>query len=69
MVSSLILAQLLADGHKEDTFLNQILQMFKDGAKQCKEILLAECDETNSLLYCGKHISVPNYKPLNLHLI
>jgi hypothetical protein len=47
------LVQLFTDGYNEDPFRNKILKLIRDGAKHCREISLAECDEHNNLLrYC-----------------
>jgi hypothetical protein len=63
------LAQLFTDGYNEDPFPNKILKLIRDGAKYCREISLAECDEHNNLLYYRQRIWVPNYEPLKLHLL
>jgi hypothetical protein len=67
--ASPVLAQLFTDGYNEDPFPNKILKLIRDGAKHCREISLAECDESNKLLHYHQRIWVPNYKPLKLHLL
>jgi transposase InsO family protein len=63
------LVQLFTDGYNEDPFPNKILKLIRDGAKHCREISLAECDEHNNLLCYHQRIWVPNYEPLKLHLL
>jgi hypothetical protein len=63
------LAQLFTDGYNEDPFPNKILKLIRDGAKYCREISLAECDEHNNLLGYRQRIWVPNYEPLKLYLL
>jgi hypothetical protein len=63
------LAQLFIDGYNEHPFPNKVLKLIRDGAKYCKEISLAECDEHNNLLHYRQRIWVPNYEPLKLHLL
>jgi hypothetical protein len=63
------LAQLFTNGYNEDPFPNKILKLIRDGAKHCREISLAECDEHNNLLHYYQRIWVPNYEPLKLHLL
>jgi hypothetical protein len=63
------LAQLFTDGYNEDPFPNKILKLIRDGAKHCRKISLAECDEHNNLLHYRQRIWVPNYEPLKLHLL
>jgi hypothetical protein len=68
-LASPVLVQLFTDGYNEDPFLNKILKLIRDGAKYCREISLAECDEYNNLLHYRQRIWVPNYEPLKLHLL
>jgi hypothetical protein len=68
-LASPALAQLFTDGYNEDPFPNKILKLIRDGAKHCREICLAECDEHNNLLCYRQRIWVPNYEPLKLHLL
>jgi hypothetical protein len=63
------LAQLFTNGYNEDPFPNKILKLIRDGAKHCREISLAECDEHNNLLHYCQRIWVLNYEPLKLHLL
>jgi hypothetical protein len=63
------LAQLFTDGYNEDPFPNKILKLIQDGAKHCREISLAECDEHNNLLRYHQRIWVPNYELLKLYLL
>jgi hypothetical protein len=63
------LAQLFTNGYNEDPFPNKILKLIRDGAKHCREISLAECDEHNNLLHYHQRIWVPNYEPLKLYLL
>jgi hypothetical protein len=44
------LGQLFHEACATDPFPNKVLQMLKDGTKQCKDITLAECKERNNLL-------------------
>jgi hypothetical protein len=67
--ASQALAELFTDGYNEDPFPNKILKLIRDGAKHCREISLAECDEHNNLLRYRQRIWVPNYQPLKLHLL
>jgi hypothetical protein len=51
--ASPVLAQLFTDSYDKDPFPNKVLKLIWDGAKYCREISLAECDEHNNLLhYC-----------------
>jgi hypothetical protein len=68
-LASPALAQLFTDGYNEDPFPNKILKLIRDGAKHCREISLAECDEHNNLLHYRQRIWVPNYERLKLHLL
>jgi hypothetical protein len=64
-----VLAQLFTDSYNEDPFPNKILKLIRHGAKHCREISLAECDEHNNLLHYCQRIWVLNYEPLKLHLL
>jgi hypothetical protein len=44
------LSRLFREAHDTDLFPNKVLQMLKDGTKQCKDITLAECEECDNLL-------------------
>jgi hypothetical protein len=68
-LASPVLAQLFTDSYNEDPFPNKILKLIQDGAKYCREISLAECDEHNNLLYYYQRIWVLNYEPLKLYLL
>jgi hypothetical protein len=68
-LASPALTQLFTDGYNEDAFPNKILKLIRDGAKHCREISLAECDEHNNLLHYHQTIGVSNYEPLKLHLL
>jgi hypothetical protein len=68
-LSSPVLAQLFTNGYNEDPFPNKILKLIQDGAKHCREISLAECDEHNNLLRYHQRIWVLNYEPLKLDLL
>jgi hypothetical protein len=63
------LSRLFREAYDTDPFPNKVLQMLKNGTKQCKEITLAECEECENLLLYRQQISVPNYGPLKLHLM
>jgi hypothetical protein len=68
-VASPGLVQLFTNGYNEDPFPNKILKLIRDGAKYCREVSLAECDEYNNLLHYHQRILVPNYEPLKLHVL
>jgi hypothetical protein len=68
-LASPALAQLFTNGYNEDPFPNKILKLIRDGAKHCREISLAACDEHNNLLHYRQRFWVPNYEPLKLHLL
>jgi hypothetical protein len=68
-LASLVLVQLFIDGYNDDPFLNKILKLNQDGAKHCREMLLAECNKYNNLLHYRQRIWVLNYEPLKLHLL
>jgi hypothetical protein len=63
------LNQLFHEAYATDPFPNKVLQMLRDGTKQCKDITLAECEERNNLLLYRRQIWVPDYEPLRLHLM
>jgi hypothetical protein len=63
------LSQLFHKAYATDPFPNKVLQMLKDGTKQCKDITLPECEEHNDLLLYRRQIRVPEYEPLRLHLM
>jgi hypothetical protein len=44
------LNRLFHEAYATDPFPNKVLQMLRDGTKQCKDITLAECEERNNLL-------------------
>jgi hypothetical protein len=44
------LSQLFHKAYDTDPFPNKVLEMLKNGTKQCKDITLAECEEHNNLL-------------------
>jgi hypothetical protein len=50
--TSPILSQLFCKAYDTDPFPNKVLEMLKNGMKQCKDITLAECEEHNNLLLC-----------------
>jgi hypothetical protein len=56
ILASPALVQLFTDGYNEDPFPNKILKLIQDGAKHCREISLAECDEHNNLLHYRQRI-------------
>jgi uncharacterized protein with von Willebrand factor type A (vWA) domain len=43
-------SQLFRKAYNTDPFPNQVLEMLRNGTKQCKDITLAECEEYNNLL-------------------
>jgi hypothetical protein len=63
------LNRLFHEAYATDPFPNKVLQMLRDGTKQCKDITLAECEERNNLLLYRRQIWVPDYEPLRLHLM
>jgi hypothetical protein len=63
------LSQLFCEAYDIDPFLNKVLNMLKNGTKQCKDITLAECEEHDNLLLYQWQIWVPDYEPLKLHLM
>jgi hypothetical protein len=67
--SSPALVQLLTYGYIEDPFPNKILKLIQHGAKHCGEISLTECKEHDNFLRYHHRMWVPNYAPLNLHLL
>jgi hypothetical protein len=67
--ASPVLAQLFTDSYNEDLLPNKILKLIQDGAKYCRDISLAECNEHNNLLRYHQRIWVPNYEPLKLYLL
>jgi hypothetical protein len=69
ILASPTLAQLFTNGYNKDLFPNKILKLIRNGAKHCREISLAECDEHNNLLHYRQRIWVLNYEPLKLHLL
>jgi hypothetical protein len=69
ILASPVLAQLFTNGYNKDPFPNKILKLIRDGAKHCREISLAECDEHNNLLHYCQRIWILNYEPLKLHLL
>jgi hypothetical protein len=44
------LNRLFHKAYATDPFPNKVLQMLRDGTKQCTDITLAECEEHNNLL-------------------
>jgi hypothetical protein len=68
-LASLALVQVFTDGDNKDPFPYKILKLIRDGAKYCREMSLAECDECNNLLCYRQRIWVQNYEPLKLHLL
>jgi hypothetical protein len=44
------LSQLFCEAYDTDPFPNKVLEMLKNGMKQCKDITLAECEEHDNLL-------------------
>jgi hypothetical protein len=62
------LSQLFHKAYDTDPF-PKVLEMLKNGTKQCKDITLAECEEHNNLLLYRWQIWVPDYEPLKLHLM
>jgi hypothetical protein len=64
-----ILNRLFHEAYATDPFPSKVLQMLRDGTKQCKDITLAECEERNNLLLYRRQIWVPDYEPLRLHLM
>jgi hypothetical protein len=51
-----MLSRLFHEAYATDPFSNKVLQMLKDGTKQCKDITLAECEECNNLLLYRQQI-------------
>jgi hypothetical protein len=47
---ALILSQLFYEAYDTDLFPKKVLQIYKNGIKQCKDITLAEYKEYNNLL-------------------
>jgi hypothetical protein len=47
---ALTLSRLFCKAYDTDPFPNKVLQMLKNGTKQCKDITLAECEECDNLL-------------------
>jgi hypothetical protein len=44
------LSQLFRKAYDTDPFPNKVLEMLKNGTKQCQDITLAECEEYDNLL-------------------
>jgi hypothetical protein len=44
------LSRLFREAYNTDPFPNKVLEMLKNGTKQCKDITLAECEEHDNLL-------------------
>jgi len=63
------IATLLAEAYQVDEFLGPILGLLHDGTRQCKEISLADCKETNGRLFYQDCLYVPDYTPLRLQLL
>jgi hypothetical protein len=66
---ALSLSRLFREAYDTDPFPSQLLQILKNGTKQCKDITLAECKEHDILLLYRRQIWVPDYGPLQLHLM
>jgi hypothetical protein len=64
-----MLNRLFHEAYATDPFPNKVLQMLRDGTKQCKDITLAEYEECNNLLLYRQQIWVPDYELLRLHLM
>jgi hypothetical protein len=53
------LSTLFCKAYTTDPFPNKVIQMLKDGMKQCKDITLAECEKHDNLLLYQSQIWVP----------
>jgi hypothetical protein len=47
---ALTLSRLFREAYNTDPLPNKVLQILKNGTKQCKDITLAECEERDNLL-------------------
>jgi len=63
------IATLLAEAYQVDEFPGWILGLLRDGTRQCKEISLADCKETNGRLFYQDCLFVPDHTPLRLRLL
>jgi hypothetical protein len=63
------LSRLFCEAYDTDPFPKKVLEMLKNGMKQCKDITLAEYEEHDNLLLYRRQIWVPDYGPLKLHLM
>jgi len=63
------IATLLTKAYQVDEFPGRILGLLRDGTRQCKEISLADCKETNGRLFYRDCLFVPDHTPLRLRLL
>jgi len=63
------ISTLLAESYQADPFPVRILGLLRNGARQCKEISLAECKEKDGRLLYRDCVYVPDHPPLRLQLL
>jgi len=63
------ISTLLAESYRADPFPTRILGLLRNGARQCKEISLAECKEQDGQLLYRDCVYVPDHPPLRLQLL
>jgi len=63
------ISTLLAEAYLADPFPERILGLVRNGARQCKEISLADCKERDGRLIYWDCIYVPDHLPLRLRLL
>jgi transposase InsO family protein len=63
------ISALLAEAYRVDPFPDRILELLRNGTRQCKEISLADCKEWNGRLVYRDCIYVPDHIPLRLQLL
>jgi hypothetical protein len=60
---------LLQTVYETDSFPSEILQIFQDTIHYSKESSLGKCEEWNKWLYYCEKLFLPNYPPLDLHIL
>ena len=63
------ISTLLAESYRADPFPARILGLLRNGARQCKEISLAECKERDGRLLYRDCVYVPDHPPLRLQML
>jgi len=63
------ISKLLTEAYRADPFPERILGLLRNGARQYKEISLADCKERDSRLIYRDCIYVPDHVPLRLRLL